>query len=267
MSFDAATAVTAVGSDAFTVDIPDGWQQGRGAWGGLAMAPLVRAIEATEPDSNRVIRSVSAQLTAPAVVGPHRIIVTSVRRGSAMSTWRAEMTGPSQETVATMVAITGVPRTSDPSHDHATWGIVTRPVVPAPEAVPVVPGGPPWPLFTQHLRMQPISGLPMAGGPAECIAWVSLQEPVPHSAASLIALVDSSFPASLPLLSDIPRIATVSFMANLLVDPATVPAAESLLSHTFVAAASEGFTSEHRQLFTRDGRLVVDNLQSIVVGA
>ena len=35
-SFDEATTVRHVGAGEYAGDVPDGWQQGRGAWGGLA---------------------------------------------------------------------------------------------------------------------------------------------------------------------------------------------------------------------------------------
>lgn len=59
--------------------------------------------------------------------------------------------------------------------------------------------------------------------------------------------------------------ATVSFSAHLLVDPTTLPAGEPLLFQASMAAARDGFTTETRRLWSTDGRLVVENLQSIVV--
>ncbi len=89
----------------------------------------------------------------------------------------------------------------------------------------------------------------------------------PATAASLIALVDGWWPASLALVRRMPRIATVNFTANLLIDPESLDQGQPFLFHSFVTAADEGFTSEHRRLWTADGRLVVDNLQTIVVGS
>ncbi len=79
--------------------------------------------------------------------------------------------------------------------------------------------------------------------------------------------MDAWWPASLPMLAEMPRVATVNFTANLLVDPATVGAGEMLLHESFVTAAADGFASEHRRLWTADGRLAVDNLQAMVIGS
>jgi hypothetical protein len=64
-----------------------------------------------------------------------------------------------------------------------------------------------------------------------------------------------------------PPIATVSFTASLLADPAQVRADEVVLHHSFLTSAADGYTSEHRRLWSADGRLLVDNVQTIVVGS
>lgn len=265
--FDAATAVTAVDVRHYTWDLPDGWQQGRGAWGGLATAALLRAILAAEQDVHRTVRSVTVQMMAPAVVGSHVIEVSPVRIGSAMSTWSARATDGQGVAIAVMTAILGSPRTADENHVHADWGMSAPPDVPAFADLPTVPAGPPFPVFVQHLAVRPAFGLPMSGGPAETAGWVDYATPTPPTAVSLLALVDGWWPASFPRLSRMPRIATVSFTANLLVDPSSLAEGEPRLYHSFVSAAHEGFTSEVRRLWSADGRLIVDNLQTIVVGS
>jgi hypothetical protein len=206
-------------------------------------------------------------MMAPAVTGRYDIEVRPARIGSAMSTWSATATGDDGSVVAAITAILGSPRTSDPDHDHPTWGVATPPAAPDAADVAPVPLGPPFPVFTQHLDLRPVLGLPQSGGPAESIGWVDYAVPTPVTAASLLALVDGWWPASLALLSATPRVATVNFTANLLVDPGSLVDGGPYLFHSFVTAAHEGFTSEHRRLWTADGRLVVDNLQTIVVGS
>lgn len=265
-TFESATTVERAGEGRYSWSVPDGWQQGRGAWGGLVVAAIVRAAQAEEPDASRHVRTVSVQITSPALVGVHEVAVRAVRVGGAMSTWGVSVATDAGEAVAQGVVICGSARATD-GFDHATWAAVSAPAAPAPDAAARVPGGPPFPTFTQHLHMEPLAGLPMSGGSAETMGWIGYDQPLRPDAAALLALVDGWYPASLPVLDRLPRIATVNFTANLLVDPASVTPGELLLSQSFVSAASEGFTSEHRRLWTRDGRLAVDNLQTIVVGA
>jgi hypothetical protein len=231
------------------------------------VAALVHAVVAAEPDPQRSVRTISVQLVAPAVVGTHAIETRIVRRGSAMSTWSATLSATSGETVASLVAVTGGPRASVRAHDGRSWGTTSAPSAPPADDVQRLPSRPPLPVFTQHLDMRPVTGLPLAGEPAATVGWLRLvEQPIP-SAAMLLALVDGWWPASLPMLAEMPRIATVNFTANLLVDPATVPAGELLLHESFVTAAVDGFASEHRRLWTADGRLAVDNLQTMVIGS
>ncbi len=230
------------------------------------VAALVRAVIASEADPQWTVRTVSVQMMAPAMVGPHVIETRIVRRGSAMSTWSAVVHDESGAVVASLVAILGASRGAVRIHDGLDWGTVTAPVVPAAGSLERAPIGPPMPVFMQHLDFRPVSGIPFTGQPAAAVGWLGLVEPPSPSAVLLLALVDAWWPASLPMLAEMPRIATVNFTANLLVDPATVRTGEPLLLDSFVTSAQAGFASEHRRLWTGDGRLAVDNLQTVVIG-
>ncbi|CAB4712567.1 unannotated protein [freshwater metagenome] len=59
--------------------------------------------------------------------------------------------------------------------------------------------------------------------------------------------------------------ATVNFSAHLLTDPASLTAEQPLVFESFLLGADAGFTSETRRLWTGDGRLVLENLQSIAL--
>lgn len=264
-SFARATALDPSPTGGFTWDVPDGWQQGRGAWGGLVVGALTRAVRLSEPDTTRVVRSISAQLVAPAVVGPLDVQVTALRRGSAVSTWSASATDRGGKLVASLVGVLGSPRLAVQDIDFADWGTLSPPDVLPPADVARVDLSPPLgPVFLSQMDIRPVRGVPMSGEPADCLGWVDYAEPVDRTAESVLALVDAWWPASFPRMMGLHPVATVNFTAHLLVDPVTVPAGEPLVSHSFVSSAAEGFTSETRRLWTADGRLAVDNLQSIV---
>lgn len=265
-TFETATAVARSTGDSFSWDVPDGWQQGRGAWGGLVVGALLRAVTLSEPDPGRTVRSVAAQLAAPAMVGRHSVSVRQLRRGSAMTTWAAEAVDARGRLVATAVAVLGSPRMLEAQVPFAGWGTAMPPTVPSMDVLARLPMGPPLgPVFGPHLEFHPASGLPVSGGRAETTGWIRFARPVRHSGESLVALVDGWWPAALVALDEARPMATVSFSANLLVDPASIAPDAPLLHHGFVSAAAEGFASEQRRLWTADGRLVVDNLQSIAV--
>jgi len=96
---------------AFSWDVPAGWLQGRGAWGGLVIAASVNAVEVTQQQSaDRRVRSVTAHMFGPLPAGTARIDVAPLRVGSAMTTWKASVTGSDGSAAAHSVIITGTPR-------------------------------------------------------------------------------------------------------------------------------------------------------------
>ncbi len=264
-TFAEATSLTAVSADGegrtFSWEVPDGWQQGRGAYGGLPIGAMVSSVEQT--DTDRPVRSVSLQLAGPALVGSHTVRVRPIRVGSRMSTWAVSVEAD-EGLVATAAVITGVARSRDEDAD-APMG-EGMPAAPPSDQVRVVDTPPPFPTFTQHLSFAPISGLPLSGGTPETTGWVRFREPVRPTAASLLALADGWYTATLIPMRELRPIATVNFAATLLVDPSTLDAEEPLLHHGLVTATRDGFASEQRRLWTADGRLAVDNLQTMAIG-
>ncbi|MBE7451702.1 MAG: thioesterase family protein [Kofleriaceae bacterium] len=80
-SFAAASAIRPDGEARYAWEVPDGWQQGKGAFGGLVLGTLLRAMEACEADPARRVRSLSGEIPAPVVAGPTTIEVEVLRRG------------------------------------------------------------------------------------------------------------------------------------------------------------------------------------------
>ena len=79
------------GIGTFTLDVPDGWQQGRGAFGGLVLGALARASIMSEPDVSRTLRSLTGELPGAVPVGRSTIAVETLRRGSGASTLHARL--------------------------------------------------------------------------------------------------------------------------------------------------------------------------------
>jgi hypothetical protein len=267
-AFNQAIALTPhhPGNDSFTWEVPDGWQQGRGSWGGLPVGAMLAAVAHREADPRRTIRSISAQLIGPAVVGRHPVTVTAVRTGKAMTTWVVEIRGDDGAMIALATVLTGAPRGTLSQDVESTWCAMESPAAPTWRDVLPVPTPPPFPTFTQHCEYRVISGTPMQGGRAETLGWIGYREPTEWTAASLIALADAWYTVTMVGLQQMIPVATINFSANLLIDPAELPAGEPLLHHAVVSGVHDGYASEHRRLWTADGRLAVDNLQSVAVG-
>ena len=66
MTFDELTRLDAAG----VWNVPDGWQQGRGAFGGLTLAALARAAGDRVDPSERPLRAITAEIPSAVLVGP-----------------------------------------------------------------------------------------------------------------------------------------------------------------------------------------------------
>lgn len=248
-------------------DVPDTWQQGRGAWGGLIVAALARAALAAEDDPQRRLRSISVQMLAPVTVGACRLSSSRLRMSANLSTRsvRLERDGA---LLAHAVAVLAAPRRlPDLDTGGPAWRI-PAPVAPPYGEVPVAtfpPGTAP--VFTQHLELRPVCGLPGSGA-AEVLTWVRLIDPAgsaPYDDVTAVALVDALWPAMLPLVPAMRPLATVTFEASVTADTAALDPDEPLLHRGRVIAAREGYVVETRELWSPGGDLVVTNVQTVAV--
>jgi len=279
-AFDQAIVVTAsdgvgpTGPSRFTWLVPTGWEQGRGAWGGLVVGACLEAVQqagvaadGADADGSqaRPVRTVTAHLMGPVLAGTANVEVAAVRVGSSMSTWSARVLDDSGDTLAEAMVICGQARAEDLGH-LASVGTAVPPKVSPWQDCPVIKIEPPLgPAFAAHLEFRPIEGSPMSGSAARVLGWIRLPDQGPWSAVQALSIVDAYWPSMYPTLPGPRPMATVSFSAHLLVDPHDLPAGEPLLFQASMAAARDGFTTETRRLWSADGRLVVENMQSIVV--
>jgi hypothetical protein len=263
--FDQATAISELGDGVFEWVVPDGWQQGRGAWGGLPIGAMVRSVAMAQGDAERLIRSISCQIYAPVLCGSVTITTHLIRRGSAMSTWSASVADESGALCAQVVAITGVARQLVDPPPYATWSTITAPKVPDWSQVPAIVLPDFAPPFSRHIEQRLIEGVPMGGGPARALGWVRFPHQHRWSAEQVFAVVDAWWPTVLVPMTEMRPMATVNFTAHLLMNPESLPAEQPLIFESSLLGADAGFTSETRRLWTGDGRLVLENLQSIAL--
>ena len=105
-----------------------------------------------------------------------------------------------------------------------------------------------------------------AGGAEPVTAgWIREQSPPDRlDAPALIGRLDAWWPAIFSVASQPRASATVTFTAELLCDPATLPAAEPLFYRAHVAALREWMFVEFRELWHQD-RLVAMNQQTFAL--
>lgn len=255
--FPLASAVLPRGEGRYGVEVGEAWLQGRGAFGGLVAAWLVRAC-AAEAGAG-ALRAFSCQFCAPARPGLAEVKVRRVRRGTSVDFFAGEL-ARGERVIASATASFGAARAGE---DPGVSGATPRaPEVPPPEALaPFVPP-PEYPTYLQHLELRFAAGGVGAGGDLMA-AWCRLREPAPFDAALAVALIDALPPACFTRLARPRPAGTVSLSAHLV---GALPAAgEWALVTARAGALHEGYADEEDALWTGDGRLVARAQQLVAL--
>lgn len=245
----------------FTIDVPDGFQQGRGAYGGLVLGALANAMVASENDDTRLLRSLTGEIPAPLPVGRATIVVSPVRRGSGASTVMARIEA---DGIVCGVA-TGV---LGRARGFEATLAPPRPPPPAFASAQEVPVGPPFgPRFATMLEYRPTGPLPFTGvEPAVCEGWVRVRERgAVLRFADLVCLADAYWPAVFTRLAAPRPMATITFAFQALVDPRTLDPDAPLFHAARALGNDDGYVAEIRELYTESGQLVGLNQQTFAV--
>lgn len=260
-SFEQGSSVTSLDGGRFVAQIPDGWQQGRGAFGGLVLGALLRAIEASEGDRGRLTRSLSGELCGPALPGPVEIHTEVLRRGNNLSNLDARMI-QNGEVIARASAVLSTARSlSTPEHVDAVPAVVAA--APDWREVPVLDMTAGGPVFARHVEFRPTGPLPFTGGAlAEAHGYVRMRTPPPRiDGPALVGLLDCWWPAVFSVEAQPRMIATVAFTAQLLAAPGSLAPDVPLLHRSWISGLRDGFFVEFRELWS-GARLVAQNQQT-----
>lgn len=251
--------------DTFRLDVPAGWRQGRGAFGGYTIGALIRAIEQRVGDPAREVRSVTAELPAPVEPGPAELPVEILRAGNKLTAARAAVV-QNGEIRGHAVAILAASR---PGAGPIAWRELTPPEAPpwrsvAPLAMP--PTGM-WPEFAQHFDYYLVAGAPIAdGSPARTIGWVRPKVPCEvRDAGYLASLVDVWWPAAFTKFPPTRPCATIAYTLDLVGDVAGLDPDAPLLYRGTVPVCADGYFLETRELWGEDGRLIAINHQTFAM--
>jgi acyl-CoA thioesterase len=261
MNFLDATRLARIDGPRFRADVPDGWQQGRGAYGGLVLAYLVRAIEQHEGAPEKPLRSLTAAIGGPLATGPAEVHVERLRAGSSVVTLAARIV-QGGEVPAHAVAILGKTRNAEPPAVD-----LVAPVAPAWRTVSPIPGDAPGvPPFVRHFEMRPVSGVPFSGGEPAVMGWVRTREPVAvKDAALLAALIDVWGPAEFSRMQAPRPVATIAFSMQVICGAPAMKDDAPLLFRSRTLTRTDGYLVELRELWTEAGTLVALNEQTIAI--
>ncbi|MEO0603282.1 MAG: thioesterase family protein, partial [Myxococcota bacterium] len=254
-SFDDATRVEQVGETLFRADIPDGWQQGRGAFGGLVVGLCLRALDAVREDPSRRLRTASAQIPSPVRVGETLLEVTPLRRGSGVDAMEVHLRQDG-EVRARATGIFGRPRSDD---------VVDLPT--PPDLPPVTEPLPMPPQFAAHFEMRNTGPLPFGGGPEGLVeGWVKPRLPfVAMGAPEIACLCDVYWPAVFAQLTGFRPAATLGFMLQTTPEAFGRAPDEIFFFRSRQLHAADGFSHELRELWSDDGKLLALNNQTFAI--
>jgi acyl-CoA thioesterase len=245
--------------------VEDGWQQGRGAYGGLVIGAMVRAAVKACGDDGRRVRSVTAELLGPVLVAPARLVVEPLRRGSGVTGVRVRLVQadhPSHipEELCQAVVLLAKDRPGTPS-----WNHMPAPTMPDWRQVPVVPlQAPLAPVFTEHFEFRVTGTLPFGSASAATTqGFVRPHVRGPVDAAVVAACADAYWPAAFATFAEPRPMATVTYALELYdvdLDPE-----EPLFHDARSDVAVGGYATEHRALWTPSGQLVAQNQQVFAI--
>lgn len=261
-SFEQATGLTRISDTEHHLVVPDGWQQGRGAFGGLVLGAMLGAMVADEPDASRTPRAFLGEICAPALPVASRLQTSALRRGRNQSnlsctfTQEGQLVAHASAVLASARKARGAPHLSTPAPRPGRF-----------EDVPVAPiGRPQGPAFARHYEMRLTSPPPFSGlGTGEVTGWIRERvAPSRVTHAILLARLDAYYPALYPMETEPRAIATVSFMAEFLADPSTLDPTTPLYYRARSLAEAGGYFVELRELWNGD-QPVAFNQQSFAI--
>jgi hypothetical protein len=263
-NLDVVSAVRFVAPGEYEASFRDGWQQGRGAFGGLVMAVLIRALEQHVAAPERPLRALTGEIPAAVLPGPATVRVETLRAGQGVTCAAARLI-QGGEVRAHAVGTLGRTRGEDPPmlelEPPAALARGWQDVAPFPLESP----GPP---FGRHFefRADP-SLLPFAkGAAARAEGWVRAREPgaTPES-AHVAALVDAWWPAVLHRFEAPRPMATIAFTLHLAGTLADLPAGTPCFHRARALVTAQGYSMEVRELWRPDGQLIALNPQTFAV--
>lgn len=259
--FEALTSARRVDATRWEWDVPDGWQQGRGAFGGLVIAALARAMETYVGDPERTLRSLTAELPGATTPGAVILALETLRAGSGQSTVAARL-DQEGEVRAHAVGVVAKPRAGVEGFLEAR-----PPALPPWRDVPAVPSEALVPPFAKAFEYRNVGALPFSSGPsARCEGWVRLREPGTRADAAWAAgMLDAWWPAVFSRSAGPRPMGTVAFTMQVCRDLREVDPRAPCAYRAWAPVAHEGWVVEMRELWGEDGKLIAMNQQTFAI--
>lgn len=235
--------------------VPEGWLQGRTAYGGLSAMLALEAARSLADDLPP-LRSASIAFVSP-LEGEVDARATLVRRGRSTTFVDAEVTGAGGVGLKAGFVF-AAERESAIRHDDNPMPAVLDPDKARPAFAKDGPSFAPnfeW----RHAGPERRRDVP------ELLLWVRLRERDGlDPATGLLAVADALPPGAMLLMTEPRPISSISWFVNLLApEPMTTDGWWLLRSSAHHAVG--GFSSQHMTVWNRDGRCVAQGMQSVAI--
>lgn len=251
--------------DAWEIDIPDNWLQGRAIYGGLSAALCLAAVTAATDDL-APLRSAQIAFVGPA--GPSvRIRPNILRQGKSMAFVAADMTSGDKPAVRATFGF-GAARESMLSHEH---------VFP-PEVADPARGGLFFedhegrnlgPNFARHFDSARAAGAtPMSGAetPEFCVWMRHRDVAMRDSLIGLVALADALPPAAMASMTTPAPVSSITWQFDLLSDRPTTDNGW-WLCRSRAEQIADGYSAQHMTIWNSHREPVLVGRQSVAVFA
>lgn len=241
-----------------TATIPDGWLQGRTAYGGLSAALALTAARGLADDLPP-LRSAQISFVGP-LDGTLDATATLLRRGRSASFVDAQVTGSDGKPGLRATLLFAADRESAIDHQDAA----PPAGLPAPEDTPEMPKPQGVPAFFHNFEHRAI--LPARGKPApDLLMWVRFEEregldPI----TELIAIADALPPAAIGLMRTLKPVSTMTWLLNI-VTPTPATRDGWWLLRSTAEHIRDGFSSQSMAIWNRDGEPIVRGIQSFAL--
>jgi acyl-CoA thioesterase len=260
LSLDVALTPVSLGDGAFTFMIPPGFGQGKATFGGLVLGGVVRAMTVGVPTTRR-LRSIHAQLVGAPTVGETTIRVRTLRQSNTVTTIAAELTQHDQ-LCTHAVAVFADKRAVD-----LQWRHLQPPAAPPASDVDAMdPDNPLAPEFTANFVFRPVSGFPFSEGHPATVGYIQPRAPAQQrDAGFMMAMIDAWWLSAF-IGFDVPRpAATMTFAAELHDALDGLDPQLPFLHRGDSLTMADGYSTETRELWGHDGRLLATNRQLVTV--
>ena len=249
--------------DAWRIDVPEDWLQGRTLFGGLQLALAIRAMRRVV-GPNLPLRSAQATFTGPLASRDIEVQARVLRVGKTITHAQCDLRQDGNNGL-TAIAIFGAPRRSTFALD------IPRPQVGIdPESLvdlPPIPGI--TPQFVRHIQLRWAIGTPPYTGQPEprstIFARLRDRQCTPEDA--VIALADSIPTPVLSMLHAPAPASSLNWMLEMVGDPAQLDRERWCQIGTEVRAGADGYLSQSSVLWGPDGHALSISHQSVAIFA